>query len=428
MNVSRFLLRNRCSNIYHRIKTSTSKRKILFGSTILFGVVAPTLLSDSFSKFALETHAGNKNAKQTFQEKYGKLLKWHNGEPLLYTMIGINIAAFLFWKVNPKFMQRHFLCNLENIQAKRYHVLMTSNWSHMDFWHVGLNMYVLYNFGSIMIKIIGIPSFACIYIGAGLLGSISSVSWHVLSKIPHYSSLGASASLLGIIIAFALHEPDARFKIVFSPDQFSFSAYHGIVGLIVLDTLGILFRWRFLDHAAHLSGALFGYISWNIIKNRNGTETRIDNKKLLCINGQYIFEGQYKDYKNASNIGKIYSPTKTYYGEMLLDDKFSFHGKGCLRNEINGSVFYGYFDNGHIDGIGLLCWNNGKVFPAVYDAKQKEFKIPNLFDPTQLGELINNNISVIPLLEKNDTEINNNDHTKNDDEKNDQSKNQPDNL
>ena len=73
--------------------------------------------------------------------------------------------------------------------------------------------------------------------------------------------------------------------------------------------------------------------------------------------------------------GRVYSAAKTYDGEMLLDRKFLFHGMGSLRNESNGSVFYGHFDRGRIDGVGLLCFENGKVFPAVFERKKKKFKM-----------------------------------------------------
>lgn len=35
---------------------------------------------------------------------------------------------------------------------------------------------------------------------------------------------------------------------------------YGVAGMVVLDTLGLLFRWRIFDHAAHLGGAAFGYL------------------------------------------------------------------------------------------------------------------------------------------------------------------------
>ena len=110
------------NKFYESIKSSISKRKVLFGSTILFGAVAPSLLSDSFSKYALETHSGSIDAKQKFDEKFGSILKWHHDQPLLYAMIGVNLSMWMLWKIQPKFMQKHFLCNLENIQAKRYEI------------------------------------------------------------------------------------------------------------------------------------------------------------------------------------------------------------------------------------------------------------------------------------------------------------------
>ncbi len=60
---------------------------------------------------------------------------------------------------------------------------------------------------------------------------------------------------------------------------------------------------------------------------------------------------------------------------MLLDRKFLFHGKGAIRDESTGSVFYGHFDRGHIDGVGLLCFENGKVFPAVFDRQRRDFNV-----------------------------------------------------
>jgi rhomboid-like protein len=51
--------------------------------------------------------------------------------------------------------------------------------------------------------------------------------------------------------------PDARLSIVFLP-FFHFSAEQAIYGLIAFDLLGLIFRFRMFDHAAHLGGTLFG--------------------------------------------------------------------------------------------------------------------------------------------------------------------------
>ena len=36
------------------------------------------------------------------------------------------------------------------------------------------------------------------------------------------------------------------------------AAGHALKGLIALDLAGVMLKWRFLDHSAHLGGTLFG--------------------------------------------------------------------------------------------------------------------------------------------------------------------------
>jgi rhomboid-like protein len=45
--------------------------------------------------------------------------------------------------------------------------------------------------------------------------------------------------------------------IVFFP-FFSFSSATAIKAILALDTAGLVFKWGFFDHAAHLGGTLFG--------------------------------------------------------------------------------------------------------------------------------------------------------------------------
>ena len=39
-----------------------------------------------------------------------------------------------------------------------------------------------------------------------------------------------------------------------------FTMQQSVFGLVLFDLCGVLFNWKFFDHAAHLSGALFGYL------------------------------------------------------------------------------------------------------------------------------------------------------------------------
>ncbi len=69
--------------------------------------------------------------------------------------------------------------------------------------------------------------------------------------------MGASGAILAMVGMFASVMPEAKLQIVFLP-LVSFSAWQGLLGLMAVDTVGLLAGWRLFDHAAHLSGALFG--------------------------------------------------------------------------------------------------------------------------------------------------------------------------
>ena len=286
----------------------------------------------------------------------------------------------------------------------RYHCLVLANWSHMDLWHLALNMYVCFNFGSVVHSTMGAAPFCAIYGAAGLAGSLASVAWHSLSAVPHFSSLGASASLLGVIVCFAMYDPEARFKVVFDVSGYlTFSAWHGVLGLVALDCVGLALRWRFLDHAAHLAGAATGFAGWTAIRHRRGFgRGSAAQGDMLCIDGKYLFAGDFDEYRKAAGEGTIHSPTKTYRGQLGLGDAFSFHGRGALRNEVDGSVFYGDFERGHVAGVGLLCWENGQVFPAEYE--NKAFRVPRNFEPGELLRLIRNQEALAPLLSEEEQE------------------------
>ena len=70
-------------------------------------------------------------------------------------------------------------------------------------------------------------------------------------------SLGASGAVLGLVSFVACHYPQAQVSVIFLP-MVSVSAAQAILGLAAIDTAGLIFGWRYLDHAAHLGGVVFG--------------------------------------------------------------------------------------------------------------------------------------------------------------------------
>lgn len=72
-----------------------------------------------------------------------------------------------------------------------------------------------------------------------------------------YSLFPQSGAILGILASTCIEQPDIKLMIIFLP-FFSFSSATALKGLILIDSLGLILRWGFFDHAAHLGGTLFG--------------------------------------------------------------------------------------------------------------------------------------------------------------------------
>lgn len=139
-----------------------------------------------------------------------------HGDNLIYSIIGINFAIFAGWKVseNNRPLRRILLENFTVssngvLREFRTHTIITAIFSHSDIWHVGSNMLAVYFFGRQSLSMLGGPRFAILYLGGGLVSSLSQVLWPVMAPrgTPSKYKTSKFSSALGILI---------RFKIEFS--------------------------------------------------------------------------------------------------------------------------------------------------------------------------------------------------------------------
>lgn len=79
--------------------------------------------------------------------------------------------------------------------------------------------------------------------------------------------------------------PDARLNIVFLP-MWTFPAESAVIGLILFDLAGLLFRFKMFDHAAHLGGALFG-----VAYAKYGEEFMAENVYPVVVKGYRELRG-----------------------------------------------------------------------------------------------------------------------------------------
>lgn len=134
--------------------------------------------------------------------------------------------------------------------------MILSAFAHNDIIHLGINMFVMFSFAQSGVASLGKEQFLAVYTSAGVFASLISLVHKVVSGsvIP---SVGASGAILAVFATHCLFYPESRIQIIFLP-FLGTSAGYALPGIVLIDSMGVLLKWRWLDHAAHLGGALFG--------------------------------------------------------------------------------------------------------------------------------------------------------------------------
>lgn len=188
---------------------------------------------------------------------------WWRGRPeserTILCLIGLNTAVFLAWRLPQlqRFMARWFTHSINSHPV----TMLTSTFSHASGIHFLFNMVALYSFGRAVHERMGREQFLAFYISSGLVSSGGS---HLLRSyrrdLSH--SLGASGAVFGIVGACA-HQPNLRVSLILVP-FLSVPLGVALPAVMAYDVLGVMKNWKTFDHAAHLSGALFGYAFFKV--------------------------------------------------------------------------------------------------------------------------------------------------------------------
>ncbi len=123
---------------------------------------------------------------------------------------------------------------------------------HGGFWHIFFNMFVLWMFGVELERNWGTKEFLKFYFITGIGGAVFNL---ILSGEP---TIGASAAVYGVMIAYALAYPDRLIYIYFLfPVKVKY-----LMGFLVIfsffSTLGP--NTSNIAHAAHLGGMIVGFV------------------------------------------------------------------------------------------------------------------------------------------------------------------------
>jgi membrane associated rhomboid family serine protease len=130
---------------------------------------------------------------------------------------------------------------------------------HYDIWHILVNMLFLWFFGKEVEYFIGPKHVTRLYLGAGIAGA---AFWLLFNFTSAASVLGASAAVLGCVIAFATLFPDRDVTLlVFFVLPVTLRAKYLALIVIAFDIVPLLHGTATsVAHLAHLGGAAFGYV------------------------------------------------------------------------------------------------------------------------------------------------------------------------
>ena len=138
--------------------------------------------------------------------------------------------------------------------------LITYMFTHKDIWHILFNMLWLYSFGRIFLEYLDGRKLVAVYLLGGLSGALVYIlSFNIFpafaSVVADSVAIGASASVMAIVIAIAAYVPDYTVQLfLFGRIKIKYLA----LGIFILTSV-MDFSVNSGGKLAHIGGAIFGY-------------------------------------------------------------------------------------------------------------------------------------------------------------------------
>lgn len=242
----------------------------------------------------------------------------------------LGISTLIYWLSVPSDL--HLL-------VQRPWSIFTYMFSHENFFHLFFNMLVLYFSGKIFLEYLSKKQLFNTYITGGIIGAaFYIVSFNIFpvfqGSVNLSIAIGASASVLAILVAIATYIPDYSVILMFFGKV---KLKHLAIILVVIDVLSIR-SGNPGGHIAHLGGALWGYLSIVFLRkgfNNIFTFKGLHLEKFLSIftkkktsystyNKRSVSDEDYnrKKVKNQKRVDKILEKiSKSGYQSLSKEEK-----------------------------------------------------------------------------------------------------------
>jgi membrane associated rhomboid family serine protease len=173
---------------------------------------------------------------------------------MILILIVVATVLFSFKGFNDESFFRKFEFHVGSIKAGDKIRMISSGMLHADFGHLFFNLFSLFMFAPVVIDYFGNSVFFIIYIGSLFGGSLLTYFLH--QNDYHYSAIGASGAVMGIIYSAILIDPNGYIYVYFIKMP---SVVFGI-GYLLYSIYGMQSKSDNIGHTAHFGGAIAGYL------------------------------------------------------------------------------------------------------------------------------------------------------------------------
>ena len=196
--------------------------------------------------------------KYQFQSNPGQL----SYKPSLFTdaiktLISINFAIFILQSISSSEIM--FFSNFGLVPKLVWSQLkiwqpFTYMFFHGDIWHVLINMFVLWMFGSELERVWGKKNFLHFYFITGVGSGLGTMLFGLQSTIP---IVGASGAIYGVLLAYGVMFPN---RTVYLYGIIPIKSIWFVIGIGVIAFFSSFNNFTNISHLTHLFGMIIGYL------------------------------------------------------------------------------------------------------------------------------------------------------------------------
>ena len=244
------------------------------------------------------------NLKQEFKKGtiLNKLIYINVGVFLLFSILGV--LSFMFqYDISPLLNKLYLPAENSRLISQPW-TFITYMFLHSGFMHLLFNMLWLHFGGKIFLQYLNPKQLLSTYILGGISGGLLFIiAYNYIPSLQGYlygaQALGASASVLAIIVAIATYTPNYSVQLPFIGFV---KLKHIAIFTVALDIISIP-KGNTGGHIAHIGGAIFGYIYIKQLQKGNDFSTGFSN----------FFERLVNTFKNKSKLKTVHKRDKTDY-------------------------------------------------------------------------------------------------------------------